>query len=210
MHVQPLLLSHPALYAGRLSGPREANAAPPAVPAVRTPGQTSADSLQLSDEARQFLDLSEDEQAQVARLKQRDQEVRTHEQAHLAAAGPHARGGATYEYQSGPDGQRYAIGGEVQIDTSPVEGDPAATIRKAQQVRAAALAPAEPSAQDRAVAGAASKMEAEAVKELQTQQQSMNRPSPTSSGAVSQTPHDAEIVQAYQRANIASRFAIYA
>ncbi len=115
-------------------------------------------------------DLTEDEQLLVEELQQRDREVRQHEQAHMAAAGGHARGGASYEYTTGPDGKRYAAGGEVSIDTSKVSGDPAATIRKAQLVYRAALAPAEPSGQDRSVASQAKQMEMEARQEL-TQQQ---------------------------------------
>lgn len=101
-------------------------------------------------------ELSEDEKKSVDELKKRDQEVRTHEQQHIAAGGPYVKGGASYSYQSGPDGKRYAVGGEVNIDTSPVSGDPDATISKMQTVRAAALAPAEPSGQDRSVASQAS------------------------------------------------------
>ncbi len=59
----------------------------------------------------------------------------------------------------------YAVGGEVKIDTTP-EKDPEATIRKMQQVRKAALAPTQPSAQDRSVAAQASQIEAEARAEL--------------------------------------------
>jgi len=114
-------------------------------------------------------ELTKKEQQEVNNLKNRDREVRTHEQAHKAAAGNHASGGPSYEYQTGPDGKRYAVGGEVQIDTSPVRGDPQATIRKAQVIQQAAMAPAEPSSQDRQVAAEASRMEAEAHKEL-TQQ----------------------------------------
>ncbi len=116
--------------------------------------------------SQDLLDLSDEELAQLADLRDRDREVRAHEQAHLAAAGPHARGGASFEYQVGPDGQRYAVGGEVSIDTSSVPDDPAATIQKAQQIRAAALAPASPSAQDQRVAAAATQMEAQARAEL--------------------------------------------
>ena len=47
--------------------------------------------------------------------------------------------------------KRYAIGGEVQIDTSK-EKTPQETIRKMQIVIRAALAPAEPSSQDLKVA----------------------------------------------------------
>lgn len=115
-------------------------------------------------------DLSDDDQREVQELKNRDREVRAHEQAHMAAAGAHSRGGPSYEYQRGPDNRQYAVGGEVQIDTSAVSGDPEATIRSAQTVRRAANAPAEPSSQDRSVASAAAQMEAKARREL-TQQQ---------------------------------------
>ena len=53
----------------------------------------------------------------------------------------------------------------MQIDTSK-ESDPEVTIRKAQQIYRAALAPAEPSSQDRSVASQAKKMEMEARSEL--------------------------------------------
>ncbi len=66
----------------------------------------------------------------------------------------------------GPDGLNYAVGGEVAIDTSPVSGDPEATLRKAQIIRAAASAPAEPSPQDRRVAAQAASREAAAQAEL--------------------------------------------
>lgn len=105
------------------------------------------------------------EQEKIEKLKQRDQEVRTHEQAHKAAGGQHA-GAATYTYETGPDGRRYAVGGEVSVDISPVPGDPQATITKMQQIRRAALAPAQPSSQDRQVAAQASRIEAEARAEL--------------------------------------------
>jgi len=110
--------------------------------------------------------LSSEEQNQVADLKSRDQEVRTHEMAHMMVGGNLVRKGASYQYQTGPDGQRYAVGGEVSIDSSAVKGDPAATIRKMEQVKRAALAPAEPSGQDRAVASAATQTEAAARQEL--------------------------------------------
>lgn len=131
---------------------------------------TIVDEVDFSAEALQQLgEVSPEQQEVVQKLVARDREVRQHEQAHLAAAGPYARGGPTYTYQKGPDGKNYAIGGEVQIDTAPVQGDPEATVRKAQVVRAAALAPAEPSGQDRAVAAAATKMEQQALAEIRSQ-----------------------------------------
>lgn len=117
--------------------------------------------------------LTDAEQQQVRELARRDREVRAHEAAHSAAAGRYARGGASYDYERGPDGRLYATGGEVKIDTSPVAGDPQATIEKARVIRAAALAPAQPSAQDRTVATKATQMAAQARAELLTQQQEM-------------------------------------
>lgn len=99
--------------------------------------------------------LGDADRRKIEELERRDREVRAHEQAHKAAGGGHA-GGIHYEFETGPDGRRYAVGGEVPIDVSPVEGDPAATVRKMEQVRRAALAPADPSGQDRAVAAQAS------------------------------------------------------
>ena len=108
-----------------------------------------------SEEEEGANGLTEEEQETVDDLKERDTEVRRHEQAHKAAGGQYA-GSISYTYQAGPDGRRYAVGGEVPIETSPVAGDPDATIRKLQQVRNAALAPAEPSAADQAIAARAS------------------------------------------------------
>ncbi len=115
-------------------------------------------------------ELTEEERRQVDELSRRDVEVRRHEQAHKSAAGSHATGGPSFEYQTGPDGKRYAVGGEVGIDTSPVDGDPTATIRKMQQIRAAALAPAEPSSQDRRIAAETTRAEQEARAELSRQE----------------------------------------
>jgi hypothetical protein len=107
---------------------------------------------------------SPEEQAQIAKLRSSDQKVRAHEAAHQAA-GAGLTGAAHYQYVRGPDGKQYAVAGEVSIDTSPA-GTPEATMAKAKQIRAAALAPADPSPQDRAVAAAASMMESQARAEI--------------------------------------------
>lgn len=122
-------------------------------------------------------EISADELEELQRLKQRDTEVRAHEQAHVAAGGRYVTSGPTYDYQTGPDGVRYAIGGEVGIDSSKIPRDPAATVEKARGVRRAALAPAEPSSQDLSVAASAGKMETEALRELSelVMQQSLGR-----------------------------------
>ena len=114
-------------------------------------------------------ELTVEEQQKVTELQARDAEVRTHEAAHLAAAGPFATSGASYTYETGPDGKKYAIGGEVSIDTSPVKDDPQATLEKAQTIQRAALAPAQPSDQDRKVAAAAAQMAAQARQEIMQQ-----------------------------------------
>ena len=109
-------------------------------------------------------ELSEDEKRVVEELRARDAEVRAHEMAHVAAAGGLA-GAPSYSYQTGPDGKRYAIGGSVSIDTSS-GNDPQETLSKAQRIRSAAMAPAEPSGQDRAVAARATQMEVQARNQL--------------------------------------------
>jgi hypothetical protein len=114
--------------------------------------------------------LTPDQQKQVEELKKRDTDVRLHEAAHLAAAGGYARGGATFTFQKGPDGKQYAVGGEVQIDTSTVPHNPQATIAKMQIVQAAALAPADPSSQDRAVAAQAAAKASQAQAQLSQHQ----------------------------------------
>lgn len=110
--------------------------------------------------------LSEDQLRQLESLRSRDREVRAHEAAHQAAAGGLATGGASFSYQRGPDGNLYAIGGEIHIDTSAVPGDPEATLRRAETIMRAALAPADPSGQDRQVAAQAARTAAEARSEL--------------------------------------------
>lgn len=114
-------------------------------------------------------DLTQEQQQELTELKRRDAEVRAHEQAHLSAAGGLARGSVNYSYENGPDGKRYAVGGDVSIDTGGVPGDPQATLLKAQQIRRAATAPNDPSSQDRSVAAEASRMEAQARAEISQQ-----------------------------------------
>ncbi len=122
------------------------------------------------DKSNRPGELPQDEQRQVDKLQERDREVRAHEAAHVAAAGGHAQGGAQFTYTRGPDGRLYASGGEVSIDTSAVAGDPQATLQKAQTVQRAALAPAEPSGQDRQVAAQAAAMAAQARQEMASTQ----------------------------------------
>ncbi|MFZ6751110.1 putative metalloprotease CJM1_0395 family protein [Undibacterium sp. Ren11W] len=128
--------------------------------ASTAPAKSASSTVQLSDEAK----------ATVQRLQARDRQVRAHEQAHLAASGGLATTGASYTYQKGPDGARYAVGGEVSIDVSPGR-TPQETIARAITIRAAALAPVDPSGPDRAVAAQASQMEQKARSALAAQPQ---------------------------------------
>ncbi|MBW3525133.1 protein-glutamate methyltransferase [Shewanella sp. NKUCC05_KAH] len=94
------------------------------------------------------------QQQQVNELKTRDSEVKAHEHAHATVGGQYAQS-PSFKYEKGADGQRYATDGEVQIDVSPVGGDPLATINKMKQVYAAAMAPVDPSSADIRVAAEA-------------------------------------------------------
>ncbi|WP_166264263.1 putative metalloprotease CJM1_0395 family protein [Marinobacter caseinilyticus] len=109
--------------------------------------------------------LDDAELEELRSLKARNREVRAHEMAHQSAGGLYA-GAASYTFQRGPDGAQYAVGGEVPIDTAVIAGDPRATVQKMQAVRAAALAPAQPSGQDRAVAAQAMQLMLQAQAEL--------------------------------------------
>lgn len=125
-------------------------------PGAKKAAKSGADTLNLSPEAK----------AQVAKLQARDAAVKAHEAAHIAAGAGVVTSGASYSYQRGPDGRNYAVGGEVSVDTSPVKGNPQATIAKASRIMASALAPADPSGQDRSVAAAAASLASQAAAEL--------------------------------------------
>lgn len=120
-------------------------------------------------------ELSAEQKKQVEKLKKRDQEVRAHEQAHVSAGGNLIRGGVNFKFETGPDGQRYAVGGDVSIDVSEAR-TPQETVRKAEQIRNAALAPADPSPQDYSVAAQAGRLGTKAQAEIaQAAQQAQDK-----------------------------------
>jgi hypothetical protein len=148
---------------------------PGTIPAVRSPPPASpAPARAAAPQNSASAELGKEAQAQLDKLKARDTEVRQHEMAHLSAAGGLATSGPSYTYQRGPNGVNYAIGGEVNIDTSP-GGSPEETLSRAQTIQAAALAPASPSGADRAVAARGSQMEQEARAEITARQQEVSR-----------------------------------
>lgn len=129
----------------------------PSAPAVNfspRPKAEDKNAVTPPDEKNTLTQLSDAEKDQVKKLEKTDREVRAHEQAHKNAGGRYA-GSASYGYQVGPDGKRYAVSGEVSIDIASIEGDPDATISKMNVIISAALAPAKPSSQDRRVAAQA-------------------------------------------------------
>lgn len=133
--------------------------------------RTKNQKINLSDKN----ELSPKDQKRVEELKRIDSKVRAHEFAHLSAGGGLVRGGANFTFEIGPDGKAYAVAGEVKIDMSADPNDPEKTIQKMQQVRRAALAPADPSPQDRSVAQQASNIEAQMrAKMLQEKSKSKN------------------------------------
>lgn len=155
--------------------------------------QTNSTGLKASedeaqeDEQQENSNINAGEQAQytdielkeIEQLKSREKEVIAHEQAHAAVGGQYT-GAPSYDYETGPNGVRYAVSGEVSIDTSEVPGDPQATLRKAKQIKAAALAPAEPSAQDLKVAAKADRMAANARAEILAENTGRDRSGPAS------------------------------
>ncbi len=113
---------------------------------------------------REDPQLKAEENRIIQELSSIDRKVRQHELAHKAAGGQYA-GPPSYRFVKGPDGRLYAVAGEVKIDMS--EGkDPEDTIRKMRQVIRAALAPADPSPQDRRVAAEAARKLMKAQMEL--------------------------------------------
>lgn len=179
--VRPGYTRKDAVGQGEASAP-ESKESPPGQGAA-TAGSTASSQAQTASEQLvqdsvkkpngEFLTKSE--MALIRELQKADQAVKAHEMAHVAAAGGYARGGASFSYQRGPDGQNYAIGGEVQIDTGK-EATPEATIQKMQIIRQAALAPVDPSPQDQRVAAHATLQMSESFKELRQAQSVQSQP----------------------------------
>ena len=131
-------------------------------------GESVDNSADLSTGKSNRIDgkaLSSSEKKEVDELKERDREVKAHEQAHLSAAGNLAAGSPKFKYQKGPDGQQYAVAGEVGLKI-PEGANPRESLAIAQRIERAALAPAEPSAKDRSVANQARRKAADAQRKI--------------------------------------------
>ena len=114
-------------------------------------------------------ELSQQEKQEVADLKTTDAEVKAHENAHKSAAAGLRTSAPNYEYETGPDGKKYAVAGDVNISYQ-TSSDPEVNLKNAQQLKAAAPAPAEPSSQDRKVAMKAEREIAKARQEIQEEE----------------------------------------
>ena len=158
----------------------------------------SSESNEQENSNNQY-ELTQDQKMQVIELQRRDLEVRTHEAAHMSA-GAGLTTGASYSYQRGPDNKMYAIGGEVGIDTSPGK-TPEETLKKAAQIKRAALAPAQPSSADLQVAATATNMELDAKMEIQKNQNQETKEKTEQNSQNSQSSQDTSNYLNEQRKN---------
>jgi len=88
----------------------------------------------------------------LQKFKNKDAEIRTHEQAHASIG--HTTSPISYNYQEGPDGKMYAVGGSVRLDTS-IPDDPNAAMLKLDMLQKAASASINPSSADNAISSQA-------------------------------------------------------
>jgi hypothetical protein len=152
---------------------------PAATPA---PGQRDIQSAQPGETD------NKDPQVQqlITQLKATEEKVKAHEAAHKS--GGAATGPISYSYTRGPDGRNYITGGEVPITIS-TGSTPQETISRMQQVIQAALAPADPSPQDRAVAAQAAAMQQAARQE----QSDISQPEAKKPPATASTGNDVNV-----------------
>lgn len=145
--------------------------------AVETkPGTSPTKKMQLNAPQLSDADLLE-----ISKLKARDTQLRQHEQAHHAASAGVDVSSASFTYQRGPNGVNYAVSGDVRIDTTAPR-DPEARLAQAAMIGDVALAPADPTPTDRAVAAKAQQMTQQARAEIaqqisSTQPQNITLPS---------------------------------
>ena len=92
----------------------------------------------------------EDYKRVLEKFKNKDSQVKVHEQSHAGLA----VSGISYNYQQGPDGKMYAVGGSVRLDTS-MPNDPQAAQNKLDKLQKAAVSSSDPSAADLSIANQA-------------------------------------------------------
>ena len=159
-----------------------ASISPEAIALYNTEQQSSSDSEENSGNTEE--ELTQQEKQEVSELKMTDSEVRAHENAHKAAAAGLTTSAPNYEYETGPDGKKYAVAGDVNVSYKHSD-DPEVNLRNAQQLKASALAPADPSSQDRKVAAQADREIAQARQDILEEQRQMSEEEEESSSNIS-------------------------
>lgn len=137
---------------GNVSGNNPANDNPAQNPFAAPPRKASFGDFLPPQVALSPLDLaqlqeSRDHPAASAELRLIDAGVRAHERQHFFTAGGLVSGTPVYDFAQGPDGQFYAVGGHVNVSTTPTF-DPQKASQDAAALARAATAPADTSAQD--------------------------------------------------------------
>jgi len=85
----------------------------------------------------------------LEKFKQADAGIRSHEQIHASIG--QTTSPISYNYQEGPDGKLYAVGGSVRLDTS-IPNDPKAAAFKLDMLQKAASGPIDSSGADNTIA----------------------------------------------------------
>ncbi|HCY38192.1 MAG: hypothetical protein DKM50_00380 [Candidatus Margulisiibacteriota bacterium] len=109
------------------------------------------------------------QKVEIQKLKAAEAQLEAHEMAHKMVGGMYA-GFVTYTMAVGPDGKNYKVQGEVNLDSSAA-ASPEETVRKMERVISAAMAPLNPSPQDRSVVGRAAAMKMQAEQEIRRDKQ---------------------------------------
>lgn len=109
------------------------------------------DYVQIDSNNPKNLDEKDYERV-LEKFKSKDAEVKQHEESHTANGV--AKSTIKYNYQTGPDGKLYAVGGEVKLDTS-LPSDEKQAIDKLEKLASASSAPSQLSAADSQIAIAA-------------------------------------------------------
>lgn len=182
---------------------------------VYTLGMEPSSSSPLAHTAARAGTLRRNRSAAVRRQQQQlaavSARVKSHEKTHLAVLGGAAGSGISYNYVIGPEGGRYAVGGSIKVDLQPVPGNPEETLRKARQIRRAALAVGDPSGADMRVAAKAYRMEQQARQELaeerraEREESRLERKRSESPGVRATAPHSVDVAQRYNRPEAAPR-----
>ncbi len=131
-------------------------------PANDNRGSTQRRELTFADIINPQLDVSSADFAALfsedigeniaqSKLQLADVGTRAHERSHFFSAGGLASGTPNYDYATGPDGELYAVAGDVRVSTTPTT-DPEKASRDAAGIALAATAAGDASAQDLKVA----------------------------------------------------------